>query len=224
MYLLICCCSVTHSCPIGFPVHHQLPNLAQTPVHRVANAIQPSHPLSSPSPPAFNLFHYQGLFHQQGLFQWVSSSHQVTRVLEFQLQPSNEYSELVSFRIDGFDVLTVQGNLKSLQPHISKALILQHSVLLMVQVSHPYMMIGKSIGLNIETFVSQVMSLIFNTLSRFVLSLLPRRKHLNFITAVTICSDFGALKIKVCHCFHCFPICLPWSDGTRCHDLSFLNV
>ena len=124
----------------------------------------------------------------------------------FSFNPSNEYSELVSFRIDGFDVLTVQENLKSLQPHISKALILRHSVLLMVQVSHPYMMTGKSIGLNIEMFVSQVMSLIFNTLSRFVLSLLPRSKHLNFITAVTIRSDFGALKIKVCHCF---PICLP---------------
>ena len=142
----------------------------------------------------------------------------------FSISPSNEYSRLVSFRIDGFDVLTVQGTLKSLQHHSSKASVLRHSVLLMAQVSHPFMTTGKSIGLNIETFVSQVMSLIFNTLSRFVIPLLPMSKHLNFITAVTICSDFGASKNKVCHCFHCFPIYLPWSDGTRCHDLSFLNV
>ena len=110
----------------GFSVHHQLPELAQTNVHRVNDAIQPSHPLSSPSPPAFNLSQHQGLL------QWVSSSHQVAKVLEFQLQhqSSNEYSGLISFRTEWFDLLVVQGTLKSLlQHHSSKASILQHSAL-----------------------------------------------------------------------------------------------
>ena len=99
----------------GFPVHHQLTELAQTHGHWVGDAIQPSHPLSSPYPPAFNLSQHQGLF------QWVSSSHQVAKVLEFQLQNQSfhEYSGLISFRIDWFDFLAVQGNLKSLLQHCS---------------------------------------------------------------------------------------------------------
>ena len=87
----------------GFPVHHQLPELAQTHIHQVGDAIQPSPLLSSPSPPALNLSHHQGLF------QGISSSHQVAKVLEFQLSisPSNEYSGLISFRMDWLDLLTV---------------------------------------------------------------------------------------------------------------------
>ena len=95
------------------PVHHQLPELAQTHVHQVGDAIQPSYSLSSPSPPAFDLSPHQGLF------QWVSYLHQVDKVLEFQLQsfsfsisPSNKYSGLISFRIDWFDLLAIQGTLK----------------------------------------------------------------------------------------------------------------
>ena len=106
----------------GFPVHHQLPELVQTCVHQVGDAIQPSHPLSSPSSPTFNLSQHQGLF------QWVSSSHQMAKVLEFSfsISPSNEYSGLISFRIDWLDLLAVQGTLKSLlQHHSSKASILQ---------------------------------------------------------------------------------------------------
>ena len=96
----------------GFPVQHQLLELAQTHVRRVCDAIQPSHPLSSPSLPGFNLSQHQGLF------QWVSSSHQVAKVLEFQLQ----YSGLISFRINWFDLLAVQGTVNSLlQHHSSKA-------------------------------------------------------------------------------------------------------
>ena len=137
----------------GFPVHHQLPELAQTHVHRVGDAIQQSHPLSSPSPPAFSLSQHQGLFqwvgslHQevtvlelqlqhQSIFQGVSSLHQGAKVLEFQLQisPSNEYSGLISFRMDWLDVLAVQGTLKSLlQHHSSKASILPHSSFFTVQ-------------------------------------------------------------------------------------------
>ena len=108
----------------GLPVHHQLPEFTQTRVHWVGDAIQPSHPPSSPSPPTFNLFQHQGLF------QWASSSHQMAKVLEFfsfSISPSNEYSGLISFKIDCFDLLAVQGTLKSLlQHHSSKASILWH--------------------------------------------------------------------------------------------------
>ena len=93
--------------------------------------------------------------------------------------PSNEYSALISFRIDWFDLLAVQWTLKSLlQPHSSKASILRHSAFFMVQSSHPYMTTGKTIALTIQTFVSKVMSLLFNKLSRFVIAFLPRRKRL----------------------------------------------
>ena len=116
----------------GFLVLHHLLELVQTHVHWVSDAIQPSHPLSSPSPSAFNLSQHQGLC------QWVSSSHQVAKVLEFQLQhqSSNEYSGLVSFRIDWFDLLAVQRTLKSfLQHYSSKASILQCSDFFTVQLS-----------------------------------------------------------------------------------------
>ena len=92
----------------GFPVHHQLPELAQTCVHRVGDAIQTSHPLSSPSPPALNLSQHQGLF------QWVNSSHRWPNYWSFSFSTSNEYSRLISFRIDRLDLLAVQGTLKSL--------------------------------------------------------------------------------------------------------------
>ena len=202
----------------GFPIHHQLPKFTQTHVHWVSDAIQPSHPLSSPSS-AFNLSQHQGLF------QWVRSSHQVTKVLEFQLQhqPSNEYSGLISFRMDWLDHLAVQGTLKSLlQHHSTKTSILQGSAFFRVQLSHPYMTTRKTTALTRRTFVGKVMSLPFNMLSRLVITFLPRSKRLliSWLQS-TSCSDFGAPKNKLCHCFHCFSIYLPWSDGTRCHDLSF---
>ena len=146
----------------GFPVLHHLPEFTQTHVYWISDAIQPSHPLSSPVPPAFNLSQYQGLF------QWVSSSHQVARVLEFQLQHQSfsEYSGLISFRVDWLDLLAVQGTLKSLLQHYSsKASILWHSAFFIVQLSDPYMAAGKTVALTRRTFVSKVMSLLFNTLS-----------------------------------------------------------
>ena len=115
----------------GFPVHHQLPELTQTHVHRVGDATQPSHPLLSPSPPAFNLSQHQSLS------QWVSSSHEVAKVLEFQLQHQSFqwiYIGLISFRKDWLDLLSVQGTLKSLlQHHSSKASLLQCSAFFTVQ-------------------------------------------------------------------------------------------
>ena len=142
----------------GYPAHHQLLELAQTHVHHISDAIQPSHALSSPSPLTFNLSQHQDLF------QWVSSFHKVAKVLEFQCQhcPSNEYSGLISFRMYWLDILAVQGTLKSLlQYHTSKASILRHSVFSIVQLSHSYVTTGKTIALTRRTFVGKVTSLLF---------------------------------------------------------------
>ena len=168
--------SVTQSCvtlcdPMdcstpGLPVHHRLLELAQTHVHRVGDTIQPSHPLLSPSLPAFNLSQHQGLI------KWVSSSHQGTEYcsFSFSISPSNEYSGLISFRIDWFDLPAVQGTLKRLlQHHGSKASVLQHSAFFIVQLSHPCMTTGKTIALTRWTFVGKVKSLLFNMLSRSVI-------------------------------------------------------
>ena len=144
-------CDFTDCSMPGFPVHHQLPELAQTHVHQVSDTTQPSHPLSSPSPPAFNLSQHQGLF------QRVSSLHQVS----FSISPSNEYSELISFRIDWFDLIAIQGTLKSLlQHHSSQASILRQSAFFTVQLSHPYVTTGITTALTRQAFVSKVMSLL----------------------------------------------------------------
>ena len=131
----------------GLPVHHQLLELAQTHVHGVSDAIQPSHPLSSPSPPAFNLSQYQGLF------QWVCLHIRCPKYwsFSFSISPSNAYSGLISFRIDWFDLLAVQGTLKSLlQHHSSKASILWCLTFFMVQLSHPYMTHSKRESVKVE--------------------------------------------------------------------------
>ena len=179
--------SVTQLCPNlcnpmdrsmpGFPAHHQLPESTQTHVHRVADAIQPSYPRSSPFPPALNLSQHQGLF------KWVTSSHQVAKVLEFQLQisPSNEHPGLISFRMDWLDLLAVQRTLKNLlQHHSSKASILRHSAFFTVQLSHPYMTPGKTIALTIWTFIDKVMSLLFNMLSRLVIPFILVKEYTRF--------------------------------------------
>ena len=117
----------------------------------------------------------------QGLFQWVSSLHQWPKYwsFSFSISPSNDYSGLISFRMDWLDVLAVQGTLKSLlQHHSSKASILWCSTFFIVQLSHPYMTTGKTIALTIWTFVSKVISLVFNMLSSFVIVFLPRSKCL----------------------------------------------
>ena len=202
----------------GLPVHYQLQESTQTHVHWVGDAIQPSHPLLSPSPPTFNLSQHQSLF------KWVSSSHQVAKYwsFNFNISPSNEYSGLISFRMDWLDLLAVQRTLKSLlQHHSSKASILQHSVFI-VQLSHPYMTTGNTTALTRQTFVGKITSLLFKNLPRLVINL-PKSKSL-LISWLQSPSDFGAPRNKVCHCFHCFPIYLPWSNGTKCHDLHFLNI
>ena len=148
----------------------------------------------------------------------------------FNISPSNEHSGLISFRMDWLDLLAVQGTLKSLfQHHSSKASILWCSAFFTVQLSHPYMTTGKTIALTRWTFVGKVTTPLFNVLSRFsyghmVITFQPRSNCL-LISWLQLPSAviFEPPKI-VSHCFHCFPIHLPWSDRTRCHDLSFLNI
>ena len=160
--------SVTMDCRMpGFSVHHQLPDLVQTHVHQVGDAIQSSHPLSSPSPPAFSfpsirVFPSESVLHIRWPKYWRFS---------FNNSPSNEHPGLISFRMDCLDLLAVQGTLKSLlRQHSSKASILRRSAFFMVQLSHPYMPAGRTITLIILIFVSKVMSLLFNMLFRLVLA------------------------------------------------------
>ena len=143
----------------------------------------------------------------------------------FSISPSNEYSGLISFRNDWLDLLAVQGTLKSLlQHHSSKASIPWPSAFFIVQLLHPYMTTGKTIALTKLTFVGKVMSLLFNMLSRLVIIFLPRSKRL----LISWLQSPSAVILEppkiICHCFYCFPIYLPWSDGTRCYDLGFPNV
>ena len=166
LYREFLCCSVAQSCPAlchlmnwstpGFPVHHQLLELAQTHAHSVGDAIQPSHPLSSPSPPwyipSIRVFSNESVLCIRWPKYWSFS---------FSISPSNEYSGLISFRTDWFD----QETLKSLlQHHSSKASIIWCSAFFIVQLSHLYMTTGKTIALTRRTFVVRVMSLLFNTL------------------------------------------------------------
>ena len=146
----------------GFPVHHQLPELAQTHVHWVIDAIQPSYPLLSPSPPAFDFSQVRVFSNHIRWPKYLS--------LSFKISPSSEYPGLIFFRIDWFDLLAVQRTLKSLlQHHSTKASILQCSAFFMVQLSHPYMTTGKTIALTRQTFVGKVLPLLFNMLSRLVI-------------------------------------------------------
>ena len=128
----------------------------------------------------------------------------------FSCSPSNEHPGLISLRMDGLDLLAVQGTPKGLlQYHSSKASILQHSAFFMVQLSHPYMTIGRTIALTRWTFVSKVMSLLFKILSRFVIAFLPRSKHLLISWLQSPSVVILEPKKIVCHCFHCFPNYLP---------------
>ena len=182
-----CCCSVAqlhltlcdpmdYSMP-GFPVLHHLLELAQTHLHWLSDTIQPSHPLSYPVLlpslfPCNRVFSNESALHIMWPKYWSWS-------FSFSIHPSNEYSGLISLRIDWFHLLAVQGTLKSLlQHHSSKASILWCSAFFIVQLSYPYMTTGKTIALTIWTFVSKVMSLLFNMLSRLVIAFLPRSKNL----------------------------------------------
>ena len=150
----------------GLVVHHQLPEPTQSHAHWVCDVRQPSHPMLAPSHPAFNLSQHQGLF------QWVRWPKHGS--LSFSMSLSNEYSGLISFMIDGLDLLAVQGTLKSLlQHHSSKASVLQCSAFFVVQLSHPYLITGKIIALTRGTFVGHL----FNMLSQLFIAFIPRSKR-----------------------------------------------
>ena len=159
----------------GLPVHHQLPEFTQTHIHWVGDAIQPSHPLSSPSPPAPNppsirVFSNESTVCMKWPKYWSFC---------FRISPSNAHPGLISFRMDWLDLLAVQGTLRSLlQHHSSKASILQCSAFWTVQLSHPYMTTGRNIALTRWTLVGKVMSLLLNMLSRLVITFHPRSKRL----------------------------------------------
>ena len=162
--LTLCDCSTP-----GFPVLHYPLEFAQTHVHWLGDAIQPSHPLLLASIfLSIRVFFSESVLRIRWPEYWSFS---------FSISPSNEYSGLSSFRIDWFDLLAIQGTLKSLLLHHSlKAPILRYSAFFMVQLSHLYMTTGKTIALTMWTFVSKVMPLLFNMLSKFVIAFLPRSK------------------------------------------------
>ena len=191
----------------GLPAHNQLPNLLK--LMSIKSLMPSSHLilcrpllLLLPIPPSIRVFSNESTLRMRWPKYWSFS---------FNINPSNEHLGLISFRMDWLDLYADQGTLKSLlQHHSSKASILRRSAFLTVQLSHPYMTTGKTIALTRWTIVGKVMSLIFNMLSRLVITFLPRSKRLfNLMAEVTICTNFGAHKNKVCHCFHCFPIYLP---------------
>ena len=176
------------------------------------------HPLLllPPIPPSIRVFSNESTLYMKLPKYWSFS---------FNISPSKEHPGLISFRIDWLDLLAVQGTLKSLlQHHTSKASILRCSAFLTVQLSHPYMTTGKTIALTRWTFVGKVMSLLFNMLSRLVIIFLPRSKRL----LISWLQSPSALilepqKIKSDTVSTVSPS-MPWSDGTGCHDLRFLNV
>ena len=178
----------------------------------IASVMPPNHlilwcPLLLPSIfPSVGVFSSESALPMRWLTYW-----------SFSISPSNEYWGLISFKIDWFDFLAVQGTLKSLLQHqCSKASILQHSAFLMVQLSHPYMTTGKTIVLTIWTSVGKVVSLHFNTLSRFVITFLPRSSHLPISWLQVLSAVILEPKRRNCHCCYLFPFYLPWSDGTGC--------
>ena len=213
-----CCCSVTQSCPtlfdpmncstlLSFIISQSLLKLMSV------ESMMPSNHLTLFCPLLFllSIFPSIRIFSNESvLIKWPNYWN-----FSFSISPSNEYSGLISFRIDWFDLLAVQGTLKSLlQHHSSKASILQCSVFFMVQLSHPYMTTAKS-ELWLDRTLQQIMFLLFNMLSSLVIDFLPRSQNL-LISWMQSPSAviFGAQENKVCHCFHCFPIYLPWNDGT----------
>ena len=202
-------CSPMDCSTPGFHVHHQLLEPTQTHVHWVGDAI---HHLILCRPllllpsifPSIRVFSNESALRIRWPKYWN---------FNFNISPSNEHPGLISFRMDWLDLLAVHGTLKSLlQHHSSKASILQHSAFFTVQLSHPYTTTGKTIALPRQTFDGKIMSLLFNMLSRLVITFLSRSKYLG-------CSHhlqwfWNPPKNKVSHRFHCFPIYLPWSDGT----------
>ena len=203
----------------GLPFHHQLPDSRK--LMSIESVMPSSHLILCrlllflpPVPSSIRVFSNKSTLHVRRPKYWS---------LSFSISPSSEHPGLISFRMDWLDLLAVQGTLKSLlQHHSSKASILQYSAFFTVQLSHPYLTTGKTIALTRWTFVGKVMSLLFNLLFRLVITFLPRSERL-LISWLQLPSAviWSSKKIKS---DTVSPSISPWSDGTRCHDLSFLNV
>ena len=206
----------------GLPVHHQLPGFTQT---HVLESVMPSNHLILCWPllllpsiiSSIRVFSSESVLCIRWSKYWSFS---------FSISPSNEYPGLISFRIEEFDLLAVQGTLRSLiQHHSSKASVLQHLAFFMVQFSHPCMITGKTIALTRKVFVGKIMSLLFNILYRLVTAFLPRSKRLLISWLQSPSAVIWELrKMKSVTASMFSPFHLPWRDGTRCHDLGFLNV
>ena len=203
----------------GLPVPHHLLEFAQVHIQGIGDAIQPSHPLLFlPSIlPSIRVFSNESAVRIRWPNYWSFS---------FSISPSSKYSGLISLKIDWFDLLLPQGLSEVFSSTtVRKTLILRRSTFFTVQLSQPYMTTGKTTALTMWTFVSKVMSLLFSILSRFVTAFLPRSKHL----LISWMQSSSAVilepkKIKSVTISTVSPIYLPWSDGTGCHDLSFLNI
>ena len=182
----------------GLPAHHHLPEFTQTHVQRVGDAIQPSHPLSSPLllppiPPYIRVFSNESTLRMRWPKYWTFS---------FNIIPSKEHPGLISFRMDWLNLLAIQGTLKSLlQHHSSKASMLLCSAFFTVQLSHPCMTTGKTIALTRRTFVGKVMSLLFNMLSRLVITFLSRSKHLLISWMLAFKVRFSGDSYSCCQIF-----------------------
>ena len=209
----------------GLPVHHQLPEFTQSYVHWVGDAIQPSHPLSFPSPPSPVSSRPQSLpgsgsFPMSQVFTWGGQSIGVSAsVLSMNTQDWSPlgWTGCISLQSKGlsrvFSNTTVQ-----------KYQFFGTQLSSQVQLSHSYMTTGKTIALTRRTFVGKAVSLLFNMLSMLVITLLPRSKCLLISWLQSPSAVILEPQKIVWHCLNCFPIYFPWSDRTRCHNLSFLNV
>ena len=225
-----CCYSISKSCLTcsdpsdcntpGFPVIHYLPKFAQTHVHWVNDAIQPSHPLSPSSPSALNLSQHQGLF------QWLRSSHQMVKVLELQLQ---HQSFQWIFRVDFLEGWLVwylccpRDSQEFSSPTVQKHQLFGTQPSLWTNSHiHTWLLDKPWLWLYRPLLAKSCLCFLIHQVCHSFSS--KKQASFNFMSLVTVCGDFGAQENKVCHCFHCLPIHLPWSDGTECHDLHFLNV
>ena len=223
--LIVCCCSASKSCLTVTPwtVACQFCSVSWSLLKCLSVESVMLSFSSSATPysfclqsfPAIRVFSSESALHTRCKKHWSFS---------FSLSPSNENSGLISFRIDWCDLFAVQGTVKGLLQHNSKASILWHSDFFMVEFSHPYITTGKTIALTIQIFVSKVMSLLFNTLCRFVVALLQRSKHIWISWLQSLSPVVLELKKMKCHCFYFFPCYLPWSNGTGCHGLRFFHV
>ena len=225
--LCLYCCSVASLCLTlcnsmdcstpDFPVLHDLLEFGQTHVCWVDDAIQPSH-LLSPAPFSSCLQHFPvpRSFPMSRLF---ASGSQSTRASASATVLPVSIQSWFPLGLTGLISLLSKRLLSLLSLHNSKASVFQHSALYMIQLSHLYTTNGKTIALTRWTFVSKVISLLFNTLSRFIIAFLSKSKHLHFMAAVTVCSDFGAQENKISHCFHS-----PRPPLSICHEVMGLDA